>query len=129
MLEPYCSKAFNGGWVPQMPASKRRSYARYTIAAVELLGSLIAAERKGRRMTAKELSDRLGIDRGTLQRLEHGDPRVDLGVAFEACAILGIPLFEADVQGLAARRDEVLKRLALMPRRMRSKELTISDDF
>lgn len=112
-----------------MPASRKRSYARYTIAAVELLGSLVAIERKHRRMTAQELAARLGIDRGTLQRLEKGDPKVELGLAFEACAILGIPLFDEDVRGLTARLDEAGKRLALLPTRVRSSKPDVSDDF
>ena len=112
-----------------MPASKKRSYARYTIAAVELLGVLVALERKSRKMTAQELSDRLGIDRSTLQRLEAGDPKVELGLAFEACAILGIPLFEEDTQRLTARLDEGGRRLALLPRRSRPQQVKVSDDF
>lgn len=112
-----------------MPASKKRSYARYTIAAVELLGTLVQLERKARRMTAQDMAARLGIDRSTLQRLERGDPKVELGLAFEACAVLGIPLFEEDAQGIAMRLDEAGKRLALLPRRVRSKQLSISDDF
>lgn len=119
----------NAGWVSQMPASKKRSYARYTIAAVELLGTLIQLERKSRRMTAQEMADRLGIDRSTLQRLERGDPKVELGLAFEACAILGIPLFEESAQGLTRRLDEAGKRLALLPKRVRPKQLSVSDDF
>ena len=112
-----------------MPASKKRSYARYTIAAVELLGMLVQVERKSRRMTAQDMADRLGVDRSTLHRLEQGDPKVELGLAFEACAILGIPLFEEDAQGVSMRLDEVGKRLALLPRRVRPKPLSISDDF
>jgi transcriptional regulator with XRE-family HTH domain len=112
-----------------MPASKKRSYARYTIAAVALLGSLVQLERKSRRMTAQEMADRLGVDRSTLQRLEQGDPKVELGLAFEACAILNIPLFEEDAQGLALRLDEAGKRLALLPSRVRRKQLSVSDDF
>jgi transcriptional regulator with XRE-family HTH domain len=112
-----------------MPASRKRSYSRYTIAAVELLGTLVQLERKSRRMTAQEMADRLGVDRSTLQRLEHGDPKVELGLAFEACAILGIPLFEEDAQGLTMRLAEAGKRLVLLPTRVRSKQLTVSDDF
>ena len=112
-----------------MPASKKRSYARYTVAAVELLGVLVAIERKSRKMTAQELSDRLGIDRSTLQRLEAGDPKVELGLAFEACAILGIPLFEEDTHGMTARLDEAGRRLALLPRRSRPQQVKVSDDF
>jgi transcriptional regulator with XRE-family HTH domain len=112
-----------------MPATKKRSYARYTIAAVELLGTLVQLERKSRRMTAQEMADRLGIDRSTLQRLERGDPKVELGLAFEACAILGIPLFEESAQGLTLRLDEAGKRLALLPSRVRPRPLSVSDDF
>lgn len=112
-----------------MPASKKRSYARYTIAAVELLGTLVQLERKSRKMTAQEMAGRLGIDRSTLQRLEHGDPKVELGVAFEACAILGIPLFEEETRNMTLRREEAGKRLALLPKRVRPKQLSVSDDF
>lgn len=112
-----------------MPASKKRSYARYTIAAVELLGRLVQIERKSRRMTALEMANRLGVDRSTLQRLEQGDPKVEVGLAFEACAILGIPLFDTDSPGLGARIEESSKRLALLPRRVRQKNELVSDDF
>jgi transcriptional regulator with XRE-family HTH domain len=112
-----------------MPASKKRSYARYTITAVELLGRLVQIERKSRRMTARDLADRLGVDRSTLQRLEQGDPKVEVGLAFEACAILGLPLFEEDGQGLTMRLHEAGKRLALLPNRVRARQLNVSDDF
>lgn len=110
-------------------ASIKRNYARYTIAAVKLLGALIEVERKSRRMTAIDLAARLGADRGTLHRLEQGDPKVEIGLAFEACAILGIPLFEEDPRGLTRRLDEAGKRLALLPRRVRPNRLKVSDDF
>lgn len=112
-----------------MPASKKRHYARYTIAASELLGTLISLERKSRKMTAQDLSGRLGVDRGTLQRLEAGDPKVELGTAFEACALLGIPLFEEDTKGLTARLEEVSKRVALLPKRIRATPVSASDAF
>ncbi len=112
-----------------MPASKKRSYARYTIAAVELLGTLVQIERKSRRMTGQDMADRLGVDRGTLQRLEKGNPKVELGLAFEACAILGIPLFEANAHSMTVRLDEADKRVALLPSRARSKPVSASDDF
>lgn len=82
-----------------------------------------------RRMTAQDLADRLGVDRGTLQRLEQGDPKVELGLAFEACVILAIPLFEEDVRGITVRLDEAGKRIALLPKKTRPKQLSASDDF
>lgn len=112
-----------------MPASKKRSYARYTIAAVKLLGSLVAIERKTRKLPARELAERLGVDRSTLHRLEQGDPKVELGLAFEACALLGIPLFDDDQHGITTKLHEATQRLALLPARSRSQKLDISDDF
>ena len=112
-----------------MTASRKRVYARYAIAAAELLGTLIRIERKSRKMTVVDLSDRLGVDRGTLQRLEQGDPKVELGLAFEACAILGLRLFDEDANGLEARLEEVGKRAALLPARIRRAPPDVSDDF
>lgn len=77
----------------------------------------------------QDLADRLGVDRGTLQRLEDGDPKVQLGLAFEACAILGIPLFEQDATSTILRLDEIGKRLALLPRRVRPTSREIDDAF
>lgn len=112
-----------------MPASKKRNYARYTIAAANLLGSLVRLERTSKRMTAQDFADRLGIDRGTLRRLEEGDPKVELGLAFEACALLGIPLFEEDIRGLTLRADEVGKRIALLPKKVRAQRVSVDNDF
>lgn len=110
-------------------ARSSQHYARYTLAAVKLLGTLIEIERKEKRMTALDLSGRLGVNRETLSRLEKGDPKVELGTAFEACAILGIPLFEEDASGLTLRLDEAVKRRSLLPARIRTKRLKISDEF
>lgn len=112
-----------------MPNSRTRSYARYTIAAIDLLGRFVQIERKSRKMTVLELAERLGVDRSTLRRLEQGDPKVELGIAFEACAILGIALFEQDAHGLTTRLEEAGRHVALLPSRVRSKRPAISDDF
>src|SRR3546814_19410028 len=112
-----------------MQASKKDDEARYTMGGVERLGTVVQVERMSRGMTAQEMADRLGIDRSTLQRLERGVREVELGLAFEACAILSIPLFEEDAQGITMRLDEMNKRLALLPSRIRPKQLSVSDDF
>ncbi|MDP3403445.1 MAG: helix-turn-helix transcriptional regulator [Brevundimonas sp.] len=112
-----------------MPATKKRAYARYTLSAVTLLGRMIALERKTRRMTAQELADRLGVTRGTLQRLEAGDPKVEVGLAFEACALMGVRLFEEDAAGLTLRAEEAGRRLALLPKYARPLNPAVDDDF
>ncbi|WP_320200606.1 helix-turn-helix transcriptional regulator (plasmid) [Agrobacterium sp. rho-13.3] len=110
--------------------SKKRSYARYTLAAAQLVGNLIHLERKTRKMTAADLAERIGITRGTLHRMEQGDPKVELGVAFEACTILGIRLFDDDLRGITFRDDEARKRLALLPKYARpSQPKAVDNDF
>lgn len=112
-----------------MPATKKRSYARYTLSAASLLGRMIELERKSRRMTAQELAVRLGVSRGTVQRLEAGDPKVELGLAFEACALMGVRLFDEDAAGLTVRLEEAGKRLALLPKYARALNPAVDDDF
>jgi len=112
-----------------MPASKKQTYARYTLSAVTLLGRMIELERKARRMTAQELAERLGVARGTVQRLEAGDPKVELGLAFEAFALMGIKLFDEDLDGLTAAVDGADKRLALLPKYSRARHTVVDDNF
>ncbi|HEY9219040.1 MAG TPA: helix-turn-helix domain-containing protein [Phenylobacterium sp.] len=112
-----------------MPATKKRSYARYTLAAVALLGNLVQLERKSRRMSAQIFADRLGVSRETVTRLEKGDPKVELGLAFEACALLSIPLFEEDLHAITHRVEETSSRLALLPKRTRARPVKVDNDF
>jgi transcriptional regulator with XRE-family HTH domain len=113
-----------------MPATKKQSYARYTLAAIERLGQLVATERREQRMTAQALAERIGVTRGLVHRLEAGNPKVDLGVAFEACTILGIPLFEeASLSDMTHRIEDGRKRLALLPRYARPRQVELDDDF
>lgn len=58
-----------------MAASKRS--ARIDKSAVEL-GQHISTWRKFHQLTAQQLSERAGISRPTLRKLEHGDPTVGL---------------------------------------------------
>lgn len=110
-----------------MPAHKR-IYARYTQESAVLLGKMIRQGRKQRQMTEHELAARLGIARSTLQRVEKGDPKVELGIMFEAAALVGVKLFNADESGiraLAARMDD---RLAVLPKHI-NKSGKLVDDF
>jgi len=112
-----------------MPASKKRSYARYALAAAQLLGQMVQLARKDRRVTAQDLAERLGVTRGTVQRLEAGDPKVELGLAFEACVLMDIRLFDEDMTGITDRLDDGGKRLALLPKYARPRTVKVDDDF
>jgi transcriptional regulator with XRE-family HTH domain len=113
-----------------MPATKKKSYARYTIAAVSVPGNMIQLDRKSRKMTAQELAGRLGVTRGTLQGLEQGDPKMELGLAFGACTVLGIRLFDDDLAGMTVRNEDLEKRLTLLPKYARPrKQIVVDNDF
>jgi transcriptional regulator with XRE-family HTH domain len=104
-----------------MPGTNKSAYSRYALAAVQHLGQLVRLKRIERRITSEKFADRLGVARGTVQRLERGDPKVALGIAFEACALLGIPLFEEDRSRLTARVKDAAERLALLPKAARAR--------
>ena len=112
-----------------MPATAKTTYTRYTLAAVYHLGQLVKLKRIERRISAAELAQRLGVARGTLQRLERGDTTIALGIAFEACSLLSIPLFEEDRSRLTARIEDINKRLALLPKAARARAVKLDDDF
>jgi transcriptional regulator with XRE-family HTH domain len=110
-------------------AGQKRAYARYTRESIALLGKMIRHGRKQRHMTEHDLADRLGIARSTLQRVERGDPRVEIGIMFEAAALVGVNLFDADetgVRALSARMDD---RLAVLPKHVYKPVKKVVDDF
>lgn len=80
-------------------------------------------------MTAAELAERAGISRDMLYRVEKGDPRVTLGVAFELAAIVGVPLFEADAKALETREVRMAEKLSLLPGAVRKRPAEPKDDF
>lgn len=108
---------------------KSRTYSRLTEEALLLLGSQIKLARKSRRMAVHELASRAGIARSTLQKIEQGDPTINIGLVFEAATLAGVPLFVADASTLAPKIDRLTETLALMPKRIRKKRREVKDDF
>jgi len=53
------------------------------------VGENLASWRKLLGLTAEQVADRAGISRGTLRRLEHGDPGVSLGALLSVTRALG----------------------------------------
>ena len=80
---------------------KTRTYSRLTQQALTLMGQQIKLARKTRRLSESELAERVGIARSTLQRIEKGDPLVEIGLVFEAATLTGVGLFEPDATSLA----------------------------
>ena len=106
-----------------------RSYSRYSLEAISLLGNLIRAARRERKMTAQEVADRAGISRGLLQRIEKGDPRCQLGATFEVATIVGVKLFDAEATTLTRLIRQSEDKLALLPKSVRKKVRVADDDF
>jgi len=113
-----------------MPSSSR-AYSRLAEQAVLLFGKQIELARKSRGMSERELAERIGIARSTLQRIEKGVPGVEIGSYFEAATVLGIPLFidEAHTTTLMPKIENTLSLIALMPKRARRKDKSVKDDF
>lgn len=106
-----------------------RTYSRYSLEAITLLGNLIRAARKERKMTAQAVADRAGISRGLLQRIEKGDPKCALGATFEVAAIVGVKLFDAEATTLTKYICQTEEKLALLPKSIRKKPKVVDDDF
>lgn len=79
-------------------------------------------------MTLAELAERVGATAQTLRKVERGDPTVSLGIAFEAAAVLGVPLFSPDDDRRRLEVDLVENRLAVLPKQVRRSQRT-RDDF
>ena len=110
-------------------SSKSHTYSRLTEEAVTLLGKQIELARKSRRMSQRELAGRAGIARSTLQKIEQGDPTINIGLTFEAATLVGVPLFVPDASTLAPKIEHVKDTLALMPKQIHKKRREVKDDF
>ena len=110
-------------------ARKVRTYSRATRSALELLGKQIKLARKSRRIAETDFAARVGMARSTLQRIEKGDPLVEIGLVFEAADIAGVTLFEAESSRLADHHERLDDKLKLLPKAIRQPKTKVSDDF
>jgi transcriptional regulator with XRE-family HTH domain len=98
---------------------RTRTYSPATVEAARLLGARVRLARRERRWTLQELADRVGVTHVTIGKVERGDLTVGLGVAFEAAAVLGVPLFHEDRSRRALEAGRVDDRLAVLPQLVR----------
>ncbi len=106
-----------------------RPFSRYSRESLALLGQLIRRGRIERKMTAGELAERAGVSRGLVQRIEKGDPGCAIGAVFEAAAIVGVRLFDADQAGLSGAIRANAAVLTLLPKAARASRTEVEDDF
>ena len=71
------------------------------------LGERMRLARMRRKITAELFSERMGVSRETLRRLENGDPTIAMGTYMRALRVLGL---DGDIDGLA-RDDELGRKL------------------
>ena len=109
---------------------KTRSHPLSPLAveAARLLGARVRLARRERRWTLQELADRAGVTAVTMGKVERGDPSVRLGIAFEAAALTGVPLFDPDPARRRLEAELVEDRLAVLPQLVR-RPVEVDDDF
>lgn len=91
--------------------------------ALKTLGELIKLGRTERRFSQQNLAERLNVSRYSVMALEKGDPKVAIGVVFEAAAIVGIPLFAEDLPALQKLERTIVSFNAILPKRVRKHEI------
>jgi transcriptional regulator with XRE-family HTH domain len=109
--------------------AKERTYSRYTREAGFLLGKQIRLGRKQRKWTERELADRAGIARATLQKIEKGDLNVAIGLVFEVASLVGVKLFDEELSSLRSHLARTEDKLALLPGAVRKRRKKVFDDF
>ena len=106
-----------------------RTYSRVTRDALTMIGGLIRLARKQRKMSEADLAARVGIARSTLQLIEKGHPKVEVGLVFEAATLVGVPLFVEEPSRFVSEISRINDRLALLPQSVRRPRTEVKDDF
>jgi transcriptional regulator with XRE-family HTH domain len=98
---------------------RTRIYSETVLDIARLLGAQVRQARIQREWTVRELAERAGISAPTLLKVEHGDPSVALGTAFDLAVLTGVPLFFEDRVRLASEASRAQERTVLLARRVR----------
>jgi len=109
--------------------TKQRTYSKYALEATTLLGEQIKLGRKQRKWSEKSLAERAGISRATLQKIENGEMNSAIGLFFEVATLVGVNLFEHDNFPLSRQIEQTKDKVALLPKRIKSKTKVVHDDF
>ena len=109
--------------------TKQRTYSKYALEAVTLLGEQIKLRRKQRKWSEKNLAERAGIARATLQKIEKGEMSSAIGLVFEVATLVGVNLFEQDKLPLSRHIEQTRDKIALLPKRIKVKAKVVHDDF
>ena len=109
--------------------TKQRTYSKYALEAAILLGEQIKLGRKQRVWTEKNLADRAGISRATLQKIEDGQMGCAIGLVFEVATIVGVKLFESESTPITKNIEHTRDKIALLPKRIKTRKKAVRDNF
>ena len=98
-------------------------------AALSHFAAQLRIRRKERNLTLDELADRLGVSTPTVRKILKGSPSVAIGSYFEAARILGVPLFDPDPDRFAVTASRTAELDSLLPKRVRTRQQEIDDNF
>ena len=107
----------------------RRPFSPYAGDAAALLGQLIRKSRVEGKLKAVEVTERAGISRNLLRRIEAGDPGCAIGTVFEVATIVGMRLFDTDQAELSRAVEANRRIMTLLPKSVRSPRIEADDDF
>jgi transcriptional regulator with XRE-family HTH domain len=90
----------------------------HTLSVLAKLGQDIATARKARTLSTQDMAERMGVDRGTLRRLEQGDPGVALNTLVMALTVLGLDRRLSELLDIARDDVALLGAQARLPQRI-----------
>jgi len=96
---------------------------------LEIIGNMIKAARLERKMSQKELAERMGVSRPTISAIEKGKANVAIGSVFEAAYIVGLSIMEEDSKTIDASSQTIANILKILPSRGRGKKVELDNDF
>lgn len=80
-------------------------------------------------MSEADLATRVAIARSTLQLIEKGHAKVEIGLVFEAATVVSVPLFVDEPSRPAPEISRINDKLALLPQSVRLSRSQVKDDF
>lgn len=93
------------------------------------MGEQVKLGRKLRQWSEKNLAERAGISRATLQKIENGEMSCAVGLVFEVATLVGVKLFEPDSIPLSRHIEHTRDKIALLPQRIKTTKKAVRDDF
>lgn len=90
--------------------SNSNAITAYAKDALKIFGSAIKTHRIDKNISQANLAERIRSSRKTVAAIESGSPTVAIGKVFEAAAIVGLVLFDAD--------ERLIGKMAAQERRL-----------